>query len=67
VKTNPFARSFLKIRVMLFCLAVVGIAVFGFRLGRLVTTRLGQTTAPQTESLHTPNGSLADAMAAARY
>ena len=67
MKTNRFARSILKIRVVLFCLAVVGMAGVGFSLGESLTVRLGQTTAPQTEVPQAPSGSLADAMAATCY
>jgi hypothetical protein len=64
MKTNPFARGILKIRVILFCLAVVGMAGVGFNLGESLTLRLGQTTAPQTGGPQAPSVSLAEALAA---
>ena len=67
MKTNPIARRILKIRVILFCLAVVGMAGLGFSLGESLTLRLGQTTALRTAGPQAPNVSLADAMAAIRY
>jgi len=65
MKTNPHARGILKIRVIVFCLAVVGIAGVGFRLGESLTVRIGQTTAPQLEGPQALNVSLADGMAMA--
>ncbi|MBE0540831.1 MAG: hypothetical protein IH623_05540 [Verrucomicrobia bacterium] len=62
MKTNPFGRAILKIRIILFGLAVVGMTGVGFSLGEALTVRLGQTTTPQS-----PNGSLADVMAAAHF
>ncbi len=67
MKTNPFARGILKIRVILFCLAVVGMAGVGLRLGESLTVRFGQTTAPRAGGPQAPNVGLADAMAAAHY
>lgn len=67
MKTNPFARVILKIRVILFGLAVVGMTGVGFSLGEALTVRLGQTTTPQTTVPQSPNGRLADVMAAAHF
>ena len=65
MKTNPFARGILKVRVIVFCLAVVGMVGVGFGLGESVTVRWGQTTDPQAEVPQAPNASFADLMAAA--
>ena len=67
MKTNRIARRILKIRVILFCLAVVATAGLGFSLGESLTVRFGQTTALVTASPQAPNVSLADAMAAIRF
>jgi len=67
MKTNAAARGILKIRVIVFCLAVVGMAGVGFSLGELLTVRFGQITALQTGSPQAPTVNLGDLMAAAHY
>jgi hypothetical protein len=67
MKRHRFARGILKIRVILVCLAVVGMAGVGFSLGASLTERLGQTPAPQTEVPQAPKGTLAEVMGAACY
>jgi len=67
MKTKSFVRRILIIRVVVFCLAAVGMAVIGFSLGESLTVRSGQTTGLRTSGPQAPNVSLADAMAAAQY
>jgi len=63
MKTNPFARSILKIRFIVFCVAVLGMAGAGWGLGQTLTVRYGQATAVRTGSVQVPNVSIGDAMA----
>jgi hypothetical protein len=67
MKTNPIASSILRIRVIVFCLAVVGMAGVGFSLGESLTVRYGVNSTSQTGGPQAPNLNLADAMAAVRY
>jgi hypothetical protein len=67
MKTNSFARGILKIRVIVFCLAVAGMAGAGSSLGGFLTVRSGQSTAVRTAEPQAPNGSIGDAIAAVRY
>ena len=67
MKTNRFARPIVKIRVVVFCLAVVGIAGIGFRLGDFMKERYGQTPVCVFETPQAPNLSLAEAMARLQY
>jgi len=55
MKTNRFARTFLKIRVILFCLSVLGMAGVGFRMGDTLTVRFGQTAALPPQTPQAPN------------
>ncbi len=64
MKTNPFARAILKIRVALFCFAFVGLAGGGLALGDSLAVRYGHTNAlrggcPQAPNVHL--GQLIDA------
>jgi len=63
MKTNPFARSILKIRFILLCVAVLGMAGAGWGLGQSTTMRYGRVTAITAGAPQFPNVSLADAMA----
>ena len=67
MKTHSFARGILRIRVILVCLAVVGMTGVGFSLGESVTVRYGLNSTSQIGGPQAPNVSLADAMAAVRY
>ena len=67
MKTNSFARGILKIRVIVFGLAVVGMAVIGFSLGGSLTVRYGLNSTSQVGGPQAPNVSLADAMGAVRF
>ena len=66
MKTNPFARGIVKIRVILFCLGVVGMAGAGFSLGESLSVRFGQTTAPSSGCPQAPNVSLGELMNSTR-
>ena len=65
MKTNPFARSILRIRVTVLCLAIVGLVVAEVGFGESLASRYGQYTAAQTAGPQAPNVSLGDLMAAA--
>jgi len=67
MKTNSFARGILRIRVIVLCLAVVGMAGVGFSLGDSLTVRYGLNSTSQIGGPQAPSLSLADAMAAVRY
>ena len=66
MKTNHSARRLVRIRVVLFCLALAAIAGGEFRIGESVAALFGQVTSRQAEFPQAPNVSLADLMAAAR-
>jgi hypothetical protein len=67
MKTNPFARGILRIRVIMFGLAILGMAVIGFNLGGFLTVQYGLNSTSQTGGPQAPNVSLADAMTTVRY
>ncbi len=60
MKTNRFARGILKLRVILFCLAVVGMAELGMKLGEALPVRV---TPAAYQAPLVPNAGLADALA----
>jgi flagellar basal body-associated protein FliL len=66
MKTNSSARRFVRIRGIVICLALVGMVGIAFWSGASLATRVGQTTAPQTEGPQAPNVNFADLMASAR-
>jgi hypothetical protein len=66
MKTNSAARWFVRIRVTVLCLAIVGLVGIAFSLGESLAARIGQTSAHQTEGLQAPSVSISDLMAAAR-
>jgi len=66
MKTNRAARTILKIRFIVLCVAIVGMAGLGFTLGKSSAVRVGQTTALQCQGPQAPNMNLGDLMAAAR-
>jgi hypothetical protein len=65
MKTNPFARGILRIRAIVLCLAIVGLAVAEVVVGSSLGARYGQYTTVQTHAPQAPNLSLGDLMAAA--
>ena len=65
MKTNSFARGILKIRVIVLCLSIVGLAVVEVGLGESMAARYGQYTAAQNQAPQAPNLSIGDLMAAA--
>jgi hypothetical protein len=66
MKTNSFARSILRIRVTVLCLAIVGLVVAEVGFGQSLAARFGQYTAAQTQAQQAPILSIGDLMAAAR-
>ena len=65
MKTNSFARSILKVRGIMLGLAIFGMVAAELGLGESFATRLGQTTARQSECPQVPSLSFGDLMAAA--
>jgi hypothetical protein len=65
MKTNIVARGLVRIRVIVICLALIGLVGVEIRLGESLAARFGQITAPQTENPQAPNVSLGDLMATA--
>lgn len=66
MKTNRSARWIVRIRVIMVCAALTAIVGLEFSLSQSLAARVGQTTAPQTDSPAAPTVSIADLMAAAR-
>jgi hypothetical protein len=66
MKINSSARRFVKIRSIVFCLALIGMVGIAFSLGEFLAGRVGRIPAPQTEVQPVPNASIADLMFAAR-
>ena len=66
MKTNSFVRGILRIRVIVLCLALVGLVVAEVGFGQSLAARFGQYTAAQTQAPQAPSLSLGDLMAAAR-
>jgi hypothetical protein len=64
MKTNSFARSTLRIRAMVLCLAIVGLAVAEVGFGESLAARYGDYTAAQTEAPQASSQGLGDLMAA---
>jgi hypothetical protein len=66
MKTNSSARYIVRIRTIMLCATLA--AIFGLEVyvGASLATRIGQTTARQTDSPAAPNVSISDLMAAAR-
>jgi hypothetical protein len=65
MKTNRCVRRLLKVQVILFCLAVVGMAGVGICLGQSLTVQRGQADALRTGGPQAPSVGLAEAMVAA--
>ncbi len=64
MKTHPFARSLLRIRAVVFALAMVGLVGVEVGLGPSLAARFGQSTAAQTEAPQAPSLGVGDFMAA---
>jgi hypothetical protein len=58
MKTNSAARWFVRIRVIVICLALVGMVGVAFSLGESLAARVGQTTVRQTDNPAAPNPSI---------
>jgi len=65
MKTNPIARDVIRIRAIMLCLAIVGLAVVEVKLCESLSARFGQYTAAQTQVMQAPRLSLGDVMGAA--
>jgi len=65
MKTNPFARCLVRIRVLLLCVSLVGILGLEFYLVPGFARRIGQVSESQMSGPVTPPMDLADLMAAA--
>ena len=63
MKTNAIARSILRIRAIVLCLALVGLAVVEFGLGQSLAARYGQYNAGQTQAPPAPSLSIGEFMA----
>jgi hypothetical protein len=66
MKTNRAARVVLKIRFIALCVAVVGMAGVGARLGESSNVRWVQAAAPQVQHPQSPSMSIGDLMVAFR-
>lgn len=66
MKTNPAARSLVKIRFFLLCTSLAAIVGFEFYFGADFAARIGQTTGLQTGYPAAPSINLGDLMFAAR-
>ena len=64
MKTNPFARGVLRIRAIVLCLAIVGLAVVEVELCESLSARFGQYPAAETQVTQAPRLSLGDVMGA---
>ena len=65
MKTNTAARNLVRIRVIMVCAALAAIVGLDLFLVESLASRIGHTTAPQTDSPAAPNVSISDLMAAA--
>ena len=66
MKTNSSARYLVRIRVIMVCAALAAIVGLDLFLGKSLASRIGHTTACQTDGPATPNVGISDMMAAAR-
>jgi hypothetical protein len=66
MKTNPSARYLVKIQRIMVCVALAAIVGLEFYLGASLASRIGQTTACQTDTPAAPDVNIWDLMAAAR-
>ena len=65
MKTNHSIHGIRRIRYVVLCLAVVGLAAGELRLGESMASRFGQVNAYQLENPQAPCMGVADLMAAA--
>lgn len=65
MKTNRFARAYLRVRGTLFCLGLVAMVGASFSVGATLAKRVTPARVPQAQML-VPNVSMADFMSAAR-
>jgi hypothetical protein len=66
MKTSPAARRLVRFRVILIALAIVAIMGIEFWEGESLASRVGQTTAVQTDSPVALNVNISDMIAVAR-
>ena len=66
MKTNPAARTLVKIRFLLLCASLAAIVGLEFYFGAAFAARISQTTVIQTDSPAAPNMNLGDVMSAVR-
>jgi len=66
MKTNPAARSLVKIRCLLLCASLAAIVGLEFYFGAAFAARIGQTTVIQTDGPAAPSMNLGDVMSAVR-
>ena len=66
MKTNPAARTLVKIRFLLLCASLAAIVGLEFYFGAAFAARIGQTTVIQTDSPAAPSMNLGDVMSAVR-
>ena len=66
MKTNPAARSVVRIRFILLCTLIVAMIALEFHFGSSFAARIGQTTGIQSAIPASPNMDFGDLMAAAR-
>ncbi len=64
MKTNSSARSLLRIRAVVFALAIIGLVGVEVGLGASLAARFGQSTAAQTEASQAPSLGVGDFAAA---
>jgi len=66
MRTNPVARTLVKIRFLLLCASLAAIVGLEFYFGTSFAARIGQATAIQRDSPAAPNMNLGDVMSAVR-
>ena len=66
MKTNPAARTLVKIRFLLLCASLAAIVGLEFYFGAAFAARIGQTTVIQTDGPAAPIMNLGDVMSAVR-
>lgn len=66
MKTNPRARRIIKARFTAICLTIAVLAVIELGVGESLISRIGQTTAVQTELPQGPSVTISDLMAGVR-
>ncbi len=66
MKTNPAARSLVRLRFLLFCALIAALVGLEFYFGSSFAARIGQPTVIQSAIPASPNMDLGDLMAATR-